>query len=346
MTQDPTPAATGPIIRADRLSGGDALLRAVVDAALDGIIAIDRNGLILSLNKAAERLFGYAAAELAGRNVKMLMPEPYAGEHDGYLANYLETGRKKIIGIGREVAGRRKDGSVFPMDLAVGEASVDSETIFVGIIRDISQRKAAQVALRERESRLRWILDTMPDGIVVIDERGAIQSFSSAAERLFGYEETEVVGHNVDILMPSPYHEAHDDYIRRYLATGERRIIGIGRVVVGLRKDGETFPMELEIGEFSAGGARFFTGFVRDLTEQQTAKRRIEDLQAELLHASRLSVMGQMASAMAHELNQPLTAVINYLEAGRHLLQGERPSLGRPSNCQAAFRPWLISRFR
>jgi two-component system, LuxR family, sensor kinase FixL len=249
------------------------------------------------------------------------MPEPYAGEHDGYLSNYLGTGDKKIIGIGREVSGRRKDGSVFPMDLAVGDTRLDGDTIFVGLIRDLSERKAAELALRERESRLRSILDTVPDGIVVIDERGIIQSFSPAAERLFGYSEAEAAGHNVNMLMPSPYREGHDGYLQRYLSTGERRIIGIGRVVVGLRKDGETFPMELEVGEFSAGGARFFTGFVRDLTEQQATKRRIEDLQAELLHASRLSVMGQMASAMAHELNQPLTAVVNYLEAGRNLLE-------------------------
>jgi len=129
-----------------------------------------------------------------------------------------------------------------------------------------------------------------------------------------------VIGQNVNILMPSPYSEAHDSYIERYLRTGERRIIGIGRVVTGRRKDGETFPMELQVGEFAFAGGRYFTGFVRDLTERQEAERRIQDLQAELLHASRLSVMGQMASTMAHELNQPLTAVANYLEAARQLL--------------------------
>jgi two-component system, LuxR family, sensor kinase FixL len=250
------------------------------------------------------------------------MPEPYAGEHDTYLENYLRTGEKKIIGIGREVVGRRKDGSVFPMDLSVGEARDEGEPIFVGIIRDITDRKAAELAQRESELRLRSILDTVPDAIVVIDARGVIQSFSPAAEQLFGYKSTEVVGRNVNVLMPTPYREAHDGYIERYLRTGERRIIGIGRVVTGRRKDGETFPMELQVGEFSFSGARYFTGFVRDLTERQEAERRIQDLQAELLHASRLSVMGQMASTMAHELNQPLTAVMNYLEAGRQLLSG------------------------
>jgi two-component system, LuxR family, sensor kinase FixL len=298
----------------------DSLYRAIVDTAVDSIVVIDRTGTIRSVNHATEGLFGYAAAELVGRNVKILMPEPYAGQHDTYLANYLGTGNKKIIGIGREVVGRREDGSVFAMELSVGEARDGDEPIFVGIIRDITDRKAAELAQRESELRLRSIIDTVPDAIVVIDAQGTIQSFSPAAERLFGYYSVEVIGRNVNILMPTPYREAHDDYLGRYLRTGERRIIGIGRVVVGLRKSGETFPMELQVGEFAFMGSRFFTGFVRDLTERQEAERRIQDLQSELLHASRLSVMGQMASTMAHELNQPLTAVVNYLEAGRQLL--------------------------
>jgi two-component system, LuxR family, sensor kinase FixL len=283
-------------------------------------VVIDRAGAIRSVNRATERLFGYAANELIGRNVNILMPEPYASEHDDYLANYLRTSRKKIIGIGREVVGRRNDGSVFPMDLSVGEAQDGGEPIFVGIIRDITDRKAAELARRESELRLRSILDTVPDAIIVIDAQCIIQSFSPAAERLFGYAGAEVIGRNVNLLMPAPYREAHDGYIERYLRTGERRIIGIGRVVTGRRKDGETFPMELQVGEFSFLGTRYFTGFVRDLTERQEAERRIQDLQAELMHASRLSVMGQMASTMAHELNQPLTAVMNYLEAGGQLL--------------------------
>jgi two-component system sensor kinase FixL len=302
---------------------GDALFRAVVEAALDPIVVIDRMGAIRSVNRATEQVFGYAAAELVGRNVTMLMPEPYAGEHASYLATHLRTGEKKIIGIGRDVSGRRKDGSEFPMYLAVGEAELGGETIFVGILRDISTRKSGELAQRESELRLRSILDTVPDGIIVIDERGAIQSFSPAAERLFGYAAGEVVGLNVNRLMPSPYKDAHDGYLERYRRTGEHHIIGIGRVVVGQRKSGETFPMELQVGEFRSADGRFFTGFVRDLTEVQEAKRRIHDLQAELMHASRLSVMGQMASTMAHELNQPLTAVVNYLEAARHLLASE-----------------------
>ena len=177
------------------------------------------------------------------------------------------------------------------------------------------------------EARLRSILETVPDAIITIDERGAIQSFSPAAERLFGYAADEVLGHNVNILMPSPYHERHDGYLARYLATGERRIIGIGRVVSGKRKDGSTFPMELSVGEAVGVGRQLFTGFVRDITERQQAQRRLQELQAELLHVSRLSAMGQMGSALAHELNQPLTAIVNYLQAARRIIEKERGAL-------------------
>jgi len=176
---------------------------------------------------------------------------------------------------------------------------------------------------------LRSVLDTVPDAMVVIDELGTIQFFSSAAERLFGYIADEVRGQNVKVLMPPPYRDQHDGYLARYRATGERRIIGIGRVVVGRRKDGSTFPMELSVGEVSQAGPRLFTGFVRDLTERQRAERRLHELQDGLLHVSRVRSMGQMAAALAHELNQPLTATANYVRAASRLLSVARPDLKR-----------------
>jgi two-component system sensor kinase FixL len=175
-----------------------------------------------------------------------------------------------------------------------------------------------------REAHLKSILDTVPDAMVVIDERGIVQSFSSAAERLFGYGPAEVIGKNVKTLMPSPYRESHEGYLARYMQTGERRIIGIGRVVVGERKDGSTFPMELAVGEMNSSNQRFFTGFIRDLTERQRTEARLQELQAELVHISRLTAMGEMAAALAHELNQPLSAIASYMKGSRRLL--ERPT--------------------
>jgi two-component system, LuxR family, sensor kinase FixL len=172
-----------------------------------------------------------------------------------------------------------------------------------------------------REAHLTSILNTVPDAMVVIDEGAIIHSFSTAAERLFGYTIAEVIGKNVKILMPSPYRESHDGYIERYLRTGDRRIIGIGRVVVGERKDGSTFPMELAVGEMRSGNQRFFTGFIRDLTERQRTEARLHELQSELVHISRLTAMGEMASTLAHELNQPLSAISNYMKGSRRLLE-------------------------
>ena len=303
-----------------------ALFQAIVDTAVDAIIAIDELGFIRSINRAGETLFGWRSEELIGKNVRMLMPDPFASEHDGYLKNYKRTGKPKIIGIGREVIGLRRDGQIFPMELSVGEAKQGDETFFVGIVRDITERKRAEDAVKEREARLQSILDTVPEAIIVIDEQGSIQSFSPAAERLFGYAAAEVAGMNVKRLMPSPYRDEHDAYLSRYLTTGERRIIGIGRVVVGQRKDETTFPMELAVGEANLGGRRLFTGFVRDLSERRAAEKRLQDLQAELLHVSRLSTMGQMASTLAHELNQPLTAVMNYADAAVQMLASGDPA--------------------
>ncbi|MFZ0423325.1 MAG: PAS domain S-box protein [Xanthobacteraceae bacterium] len=172
-----------------------------------------------------------------------------------------------------------------------------------------------------REAHLQSILDSIPDAMIVIDEHGVMQSFSSAAERLFGLKAADVVGKNVKMLMPAPYREGHDAYIERYKRTNERRIIGIGRVVVGRRADGSTFPMELAVGEMHVHKQRFFTGFIRDLTERQQTEARLQELQSELVHMSRLTAMGEMASALAHELNQPLSAIANYMKGSRRLLQ-------------------------
>ena len=175
----------------------------------------------------------------------------------------------------------------------------------------------------EAEAHLRSILATVPDAMVVIDEEGVILSFSAAAERMFGYAEAEVVGRNVKMLMPSPDRERHDQYLLNYMTTGKRKIIGIGRVTTALHRDGTTFPIELSVGEAWLGDRRIFTGFIRDLTERQETLLRLQDLQTELAHVGRVSEMGTLASSLAHELNQPLTAVASYCESARDLLDGE-----------------------
>ncbi|ASY45418.1 MAG: sensor histidine kinase [Pseudomonadota bacterium] len=187
-------------------------------------------------------------------------------------------------------------------------------------INDVDPRDDAHSL---EQALLGSILATVPDALIVIDARGRIMSFSPAAQRMFQYGEAEVLGENVSMLMPSPDRERHDGYLDHYRETGEKKIIGIGRLTTARRRDGSTFPIELAVGEVSDQGMRLFTGFIRDLTERQKTERRVQDLQAELSHASRVTAMGTLAAALAHELNQPLTAIANYMEAGRDLLAQE-----------------------
>lgn len=258
-----------------RLMHVEARTGAILDAAVDGIITIDEQGRIESFNRAAETIFGYREEEVLGRNINMLMPEPDRSQHDGYLRNYLWTGQAKIIGIGREVTGLRKDGRTFPMDLAVGEARIGGRRVFAGTVRDIGSRKRTEGRLRESEARTRAILDAAVDGIITIDETGIVRSVNPAAERIFGYRAVELVGHNVSMLMPEPYQSEHDSYLRNYMQTGQARIIGLGREVLGRRKDGSTFPMDLAVGEGALSGGRIFAGFVRDITDRKAVEERL-----------------------------------------------------------------------
>ena len=178
-----------------------------------------------------------------------------------------------------------------------------------------------RAALIEREAHLQSILDTVPDATVVIDARGIMQSFNASAVRQFGYAVEEVIGQNVSMLMPGPYREQHDGYLNRYLTTGEKRIIGVDRVVVGRRKDGSTFPMKLAVGEMRGAGRTYFTGFIRDLTEREESQAKLDQARNELTRLARVNELGEMASTLAHELNQPLSAIANYVQGCRRMLE-------------------------
>ena len=183
---------------------------------------------------------------------------------------------------------------------------------------------------QRNDALFRTLIATAVDGIIVIDERGIISIYNDACERLFGYRRDEVFGKNVKMLMPSPYEEEHDGYLEHYSKTGEMRIIGIGREVVGRRKDGTAFPMYLSVGEGILDRQKIYVGIIHDLTSRHVTTRRMQDLQNELLHVSRLSAMGQMTAAIAHELNQPLTAVLNYVNAARRMVAAlEGPQVAR-----------------
>jgi len=298
----------------------DAELALFVESATDRALFLTApDGRIASWNRGAELLTGWREPDVKGRLVDIL-----------YAPRDVESGKPAKDRATNEASSPlrgeawrvRKDGSEFLADVTMFALRNADGSIrgFGQSICDITSRKAMEQGLAQSELHVRSILATVPSAMVVIDERGTIVSFSAAAEKLFGYGEAEVVGNNVSMLMPKPDHDRHDDYISRYKATGERRIIGIGRIVVGQRRDGTSFPMELSVGEVNADGHRIFTGFIRDLSEKQRSDQRLKELQSELIHVSRVSAMGTMASTLAHELNQPLTAIANYMEAARELV--------------------------
>ena len=284
-------------------------IKSVMDTVIDGLLVIDRSGIVAAFNPAAERIFGYDAADVVGQNIRMLMPEPYHGSHDHYLAHYLATGEKKIIGIGRKVAGQRRDGSVFPMELGVNEMHVGGSRMFVGTVRDVSEREAAERHTADDAARMKAVMDTVLDGLITIDERGTVELFNPAAARIFGYRPDEVTGQNVNMLMAEPYHDAHDGYLHNYMHTGAAKVIGIGRELTARRKDGTIFPIELGVNEMHVFGKRLFVGTVRDNTDRKHAEATAQDFIRALSRSNQ--ELDEFAHIASHDLKEPLRGLSN-----------------------------------
>jgi two-component system sensor kinase FixL len=304
---------------------GNPLFEALIAATVDGVIVIDPDGSIRVFNTACEGLFGYAPQDVLGRNIMMLMPVPYREEHDGYLSHFLKTGERKIIGIGREVVGQRKDGSTFPMYLSVGEGRVAEGRFFVGIIRDLTQLKG-EIALREDADRLlAQIVQSSDDAILSTTLSGEITSWNKAAERIFGYAADEAIGQHISLLIPPDRVGEEDDIIAK-LKTGQdiEHFRTLRR-----RKNGSDIAALISVSPVLDAAGNIFgaSKIIRDISGEVKAEARLRDLQAEFAHVGRLSSMGQMSSALAHELNQPLTAVTNFVEAARLTLEGSSDPL-------------------
>ncbi len=284
------------------------------------LVALDADGRIVHFNNACEKATGYSRAEIIGEPLwnRLLVPEQVDGVKRVFSDLVDAPGPKEHENYW--VAKNDRRICIHWFNTSVREAGGRVRWV-IGAGLDITEKKKAQLELEEHAARLRAIVETAVEGIITIDEDGTIESVNPAAERLFGYSAGSLLGQNITMLMPPPHNEKHDRYMERYMRTGEARIIGIGREVTGLRKDGTVFPMELAISDVVLPDRRLFTGIVRDISERRTAEKRERQRLAEHAHAARLAALGEMASGIAHELNQPLTAIVSFADACRNLLE-------------------------
>ena len=254
---------------ADALAESAERLRAILDTAVEGIITIDHRGLIESVNPAAEKIFGYSAPELTGENVRVLMPMPHRAAHDGYLANYLRTGQARIIGIGREVSGRRKDGSRFPMDLSVSEVKLKDRTLFTGFIRDISARKEAEKAMQHYAA----LVESSDDAIIGKTLEGYVTSWNRGAETVFGYTRAEMLGKHISILFPDD-RKGEEPVILEKIKRGK----SVDHYeTLRRRKDGRLIDISVTISPIrdAAGNIIGASKLARDITGRKQLEREI-----------------------------------------------------------------------
>lgn len=316
------------VVRQLEMRQARRLLSNVLDAASEmSIIATDPQGLITVFNRGAECMLGYSTEEMVGRQTPVVVHQANEvvarGQElsaelgcpvDGFRV-FVEISERQGLEK-REWTYLHKDGHPIPVSLVVTTMRADSGDIigYLGIAEDISERKRSAATQQEQAQQIQAILDNVIDGIITIDERGSVGSLNKAAERIFGYPTKEVLGQNIKMLMPEPYHSQHDRYLANYRATSVGNVIGIGCEVLGRRKDGCTFPMDLAVSEISHGGQRMFVGLVRDITE----RKRVEQMKSEFV------------ATVSHELRTPLTSIIGALGLLTGGALGELPTPMKP----------------
>ena len=322
-TRPTTPANPVPTRRPARSSQAELEFRSLLDAAVDAIIVIDHRGVVEQFSQSAERIFGYAAEEVVGHNVNMLMPEPYRGEHDGYLERYSATREARIIGIGREVRARRKDGAIFPCELAVGQVAGIEPPRFIGFIRDITLRKQADERLRRSESELRLAQELANLGnYVVHPDRSEADYYSPQLCRILGIgvsDEDEPFMTLLDRWVHPSDREKLEEAFAEFHSTGASCDVEY-RVLL---QDGSTRYLHhiAQLTRDPHSGTLKHVGTIHDVTDRRQSEDEARQLQERLTHFSRLSTMGEMAAGLAHEINQPLSAIATYAQACQRFLK-------------------------
>ena len=303
------------------LARSEAYSKAIVATAAEGIITLDRKGRIESFNRAAEKMFGYTADELIGRDVNILMPEPFRSDHTGYVERYTETGEGSIIGKGREVPARRKDGSIFPIYLAASEIALDAGRCYAGIIRDISDQKAAEESLRVTERRFRAVFDQRHQLVSILTTDGFVLEANQKSLDFWGLDRDSVIGSAFCEAPCWKQSDAIQENMREALASAAQgRTAQFEVTCAHCNGNMATLDFSLRPITNKSGNVVFLVAEGHDVTEKVLAEEEARQHRDRIAHVSRLSTLGEMAAGIAHEINQPLTAISLFAQASRRLV--------------------------
>jgi two-component system sensor kinase FixL len=284
-------------------------LQAVVDALFEALIVTNADGIIDTFNAAASRMFAYPAADVIGHDFRMLLAETDCSQRANFLQIYLSTKADKTVSQDGGLLGKRRDGSVFPIELRVNQACIEGEQLFVATIRDTIERCAVGQLAAAEVVRTQAIMNTVVDGLITIDHAGVIETFNPAAGRIFGYPVKDVIGRNIRMLMPEPYHSAPDGFPSGDPGTADPKVIGLGREVRGRRRDGGVFPMDLGVSETNVAGRQIFVGTVRDITERKRSESAMRESIAALSRSNQ--ELDEFAYIASHDLREPLRGLSN-----------------------------------
>jgi adenylate cyclase len=260
----------------------ESILEAIIGSTNDAIITADQQGLVVTWNPAAERIFGHAAEDMLGKPLTSIIPERFRDAHDEGIRRVTSGGDRHVIGNTAELAALHKDGHEFPMELSLATWVTDGARFFSGIVRDMSDRVAALEGLTESEERMRAIMSSANDAIVCADEMGNVLLWNSAAEKLFGKSEEEMIGQPLTAIIPERFREPHDQGLLRVRTGGEHHVIGNTAELAAVHSDGSEFPVELSLGTWQIGDKHYFCGILRDITERKEAQQSLITANEEL----------------------------------------------------------------
>ncbi|HEV8616814.1 MAG TPA: PAS domain S-box protein [Methylomirabilota bacterium] len=289
------------------LGGSEGLARAVLESASEAIVIADRAGAIVMVNARTETLFGYARQELIGQPLELLVPERARRAHEGHRRMFADAPRVRPMGQGRDLAGRRKDGGEFPVEISLSFTESDKGTLYIAFVTDITERQRGIEALRRSEATARAIFEHASEGIIVVDATGRIASVNARIEEMFRYERAALLRQPLEILLPERLRDRHVQHRAGFIANPRSRPMGRGLDLTGRRSDGEEFPIEISLSYIETADGILALGFVSDITQRLAVERATRQ-------SERLAAVGELAAGIAHEVNNPVGIMSSRIE--------------------------------